>query len=79
VVERSESTNVVIFDSRATAAGQHQSLKLHFSLPAAEYELPMAGAPPVVVGNTLQAQPAILLASSGPFEFDFEVPVTRSK
>lgn len=68
---------MVIFDSPATAAGQPQTLKLHFRLTAVEYERLTAGATPVLEGNSLQTQPASLLASGGPFEF--EVPVTRSK
>ena len=72
-----ESTNVAIFDSPADA-GHVPSLKLHLSLTAAEYAPPSA-ATPVVEGNTAQAQPAILLATAGPFEFDFVVPVVQAK
>jgi hypothetical protein len=72
-----ESSNVVIFDSPA-AAGQASALKLHLSLTTAEYA-PPSEATPVIEGNTVQAQPAILLARVGPFEFDFEVPVVRAK
>jgi hypothetical protein len=72
-----ESANVVLFDSPASA-GQAASLKLHLSLMAAEY-MPPSEATPEIHGNTAQAQPAIRLATAGPFEFDFEVPVVRAK
>ena len=72
-----ENTNIAIFDSPAGAV-RAAALKLHLSLSAAEYA-PPPDATPVVNGNTAQAQPAILLATAGPFEFDFEVPVVQAK
>jgi hypothetical protein len=70
-----ESTNVAIFDSPAKAAGQPPSLKLHLTVYAAEYWLPTEAPTPVVAGNIAQAQPVTVLATSGPFELDFEVLV----
>ncbi len=74
-----EATEVVVFDSPAPTGTPPGALKLHFSVTAADYALPTESATPVVVGNTAQAQPAILLATAGPFEFDFEVPVTATR
>src|SRR5258708_39088627 len=77
-----ESTSIATFDSPAGGLmAKASSLKLHLSLTAAE-DAPPGDATPVVVvnGNNTQAQglPAILLATAGPFEFDFEVPVVRT-
>ena len=71
------NANIAIFDSPAGAA-PGTALKLRLSLTAAEYAPPSA-ATPVVDGNTAQAQPAVLLATAGPFEFEFEVPVVQAK
>ena len=69
-----ENANIAIFDSPA-GAGRMTTLKLHLSLSAAEYATPDPATPVLVNGDTAQAQPAIRLATAGPFEFDFEVPV----
>jgi len=72
-----EIANIAIFDSPAGTA-HATALKLHLSLSAAEYA-PPSDATPVVTGNTAQAQVAVLLATAGPFEFDFAVPVVQAK
>ena len=73
-----ETTEVVVFNRPTLTGEQPAALKLHFSVNAANYGLPTESATPVVVGNTAQAQPAILIATAGPFEFDFEVPIATA-
>ena len=73
-----EIATIAVFESPAGAA-QAGMLKLHLSLSAAEYAPPSDATPVVVNGNSAQAQPAVLLANAGPFEFDFEVPVVQAK
>jgi hypothetical protein len=78
-----QSTHIATFDSPAgVLTDKTASLKLHLSLSTAEYAPPSSATPVVVVnGNdtTAQGQAAVLLATAGPFEFDFEVPVVRAK
>jgi len=74
-----ESSNIATFDS--PAGRQAATLKLHLSLTTAEYAPPSQATPAAIVNGdntTAEGQPAVRLATAGPFEFDFEVPVVRA-
>jgi len=76
-----DSTHIATFDSPA-GVSQAAVLNLHLSLTTAEHAPPSDATPVAVVnGNntTAGAQVAVLLATAGPCEFDFEVPMVRAK